>query len=74
MKHQRLRLSAPRALLAVIGLAAMPGLSQAQTTGSPQASGTSPAIRDWRQANDTVGQFPRGHADVVRWEAAQPSA
>lgn len=74
MKHQRLRLTVPRALLAAIGLAAMPWLSQAQTTGSPQASGTSSAIQDWRQANDTVGQFPRGHADVLRWEAAQPSA
>lgn len=23
---------------------------------------------DWRSANDTVGQFRRGHADVLKWE------
>jgi hypothetical protein len=26
---------------------------------------------DWRDANDTVGQFQRGHVDVLRWEQAQ---
>ena len=25
----------------------------------------------WRAANAAVGQFPRGHADIVGWEAAQ---
>ncbi|MES7382047.1 hypothetical protein U6O65_12395, partial [Cutibacterium acnes] len=25
----------------------------------------------WRAANDTVGAFPRGHADLLRWEQAQ---
>ncbi|MFN3415614.1 MAG: hypothetical protein ACK4ZD_04790 [Caldimonas sp.] len=25
---------------------------------------------DWREANDTVGQFQRGHVDVLRWEEA----
>ncbi|ACL72291.1 Outer membrane protein-like protein [Thioalkalivibrio sulfidiphilus HL-EbGr7] len=24
---------------------------------------------DWRQSNDTVGAFTRGHMDVLRWEA-----
>ena len=27
---------------------------------------------DWRAANETVALFPRGHADVVRWEEARP--
>ena len=27
--------------------------------------------QDWRAANAAVGQFPRGHADLVGWEAAQ---
>lgn len=27
---------------------------------------------DWRAANRTVAEFPRGHADVLKWEAAQP--
>lgn len=26
---------------------------------------------DWAAANAAVAQFPRGHADVLRWEAAQ---
>ena len=26
---------------------------------------------DWRAANAAVAAFPRGHADVLRWEAAQ---
>lgn len=27
---------------------------------------------DWRQANETVGQFTRGHIDVLRWESENP--
>ena len=27
--------------------------------------------QDWRAANAAVGDFPRGHADIVGWEAAQ---
>ena len=26
---------------------------------------------DWRQANQAVAEFPRGHADIVQWEAQQ---
>ncbi|QNP48465.1 hypothetical protein [Diaphorobacter aerolatus] len=26
---------------------------------------------DWRAANKAVAEFPRGHADVLRWEEAQ---
>ncbi len=31
---------------------------------------TTPAAADptWRDANDAVGQYPRGHADVLKWE------
>ncbi|MBC5784290.1 hypothetical protein H8N03_15160 [Ramlibacter sp. USB13] len=25
----------------------------------------------WRQANDAVARFPRGHADIVKWENGQ---
>lgn len=32
------------------------------------------AAGDWRGANAAVAAFPRGHADMVRWEAAQPQA
>ena len=24
---------------------------------------------DWRRANDDVGQFRRGHVDILRWES-----
>ena len=24
----------------------------------------------WRQAHDAVGEFPRGHADILAWEAS----
>lgn len=26
---------------------------------------------DWKAANALVGQYPRGHRDIVRWEKAQ---
>lgn len=48
-------------------LTVAPMLSWAQST--PQD-----AAQAWRQANDVVGQFPRGHADVLRWEKTQTPA
>lgn len=46
---------------------------------SPQRLDTpeSPADLDraravWREANQRVAEFPRGHIDLLRWEAAQP--
>jgi hypothetical protein len=29
---------------------------------------------DWREANDQVGQFRRGHVDILRWEQQQDAA
>lgn len=29
---------------------------------------------DWRGANDTVGAFPRGHIDILKWEAEHDPA
>lgn len=26
---------------------------------------------DWREANAAVAEFPRGHMDILRWEAGQ---
>jgi hypothetical protein len=26
---------------------------------------------DWKKANADVGQFTRGHADILKWEASQ---
>ncbi len=30
--------------------------------------------QDWKAANAAVGQYPRGHRDIVKWEKAQPPA
>jgi hypothetical protein len=38
------------------------------------AQGQQDAARDWRLANETVGQYLRGHADVLRWEQAHAPA
>lgn len=32
----------------------------------PKAMAQTP--RQWQEANQAVGAFPRGHADVLRWE------
>lgn len=29
---------------------------------------------DWKKANAEVGQFPRGHIDLLKWEERQPAA
>ena len=28
---------------------------------------------DWKKANTEVGQFKRGHADILKWEESQPA-
>lgn len=38
------------------------------------AKGVEEGQVDWRKANADVAQFPRGHADYVRWEEQQPGA
>lgn len=34
-------------------------------------TGVEPASDDWRKSNAAVGQFQRGHADLLKWEQAQ---
>ena len=51
----------------VIGLALLPVLGWAQNAPVD-------ADKAWRQANDLVGQFRRGHADLLKWEQAQAKA
>jgi hypothetical protein len=48
----------------VFVLALLPVLGWAQTP-------TVDADKAWRQANDLVGQFRRGHADLLKWEHEQ---
>lgn len=38
------------------------------------ARGVETQSLDWKKANAEVGQFRRGHADVLKWEQAQPPA
>lgn len=37
------------------------------------AQGVETQSTDWRSANDTVGQFKRGHIDLLKLENAEPS-
>jgi hypothetical protein len=40
-------------------------------------AGVEQAAGDWKKANADVGQFKRGHADLLKWEqsqGAQPAA
>lgn len=47
-----------------MGLALVPLLGWAQPAETD-------AAQAWRQANELVGQFQRGHADLLKWEQAQ---
>lgn len=37
----------------------------------PASGAVETELADWRQANAAVAEFPRGHADILRWEATQ---
>ena len=63
--------------LAALALSALGGMASAQTATTPAQAAQPPVEQgstDWRQANEAVGQFKRGHADVLKWEAANPQA
>lgn len=73
-----LKLRTPATLLVSALLA---GAAQAAPPSAPAAPLAKPSIawpandpalaeRDWREANDAVGRFERGHIDLLRWEAA----
>ncbi|MEG3002441.1 MAG: hypothetical protein RR855_18025 [Comamonas sp.] len=40
----------------------------------PASGGVEQASTAWPAANAAVGQFPRGHADVLQWEKSQAAA
>ncbi len=44
-----------------LGVLALPVLVSAQIAPAP-------AGQNWREANDSVGQYKRGHADILKWE------
>lgn len=70
------------ALAAALGLPlAMAGTPAAMATdGTPTyrpvfgAPASDPAPLGWREANDTVGRFTRGHMDLLREEPSPPDA
>jgi hypothetical protein len=56
--------------------AANPHAATAQLVHPPfapptTAADTAPPGPSWREANEAVAAFPRGHADIVAWEARQ---
>lgn len=40
-------------------------------TSLPASGAIAQEWADWREANAVVAQFPRGHMDILRWEAEQ---
>jgi hypothetical protein len=75
--------------LAAVLAAAPPLLAAAADAADPSAivprieyrsvfegvtSGIDEETVDWKKANAEVGQFPRGHIDLLKWEAAQDAA
>jgi hypothetical protein len=44
-----------------LGALTLPMLVSAQLAPAP-------AEKNWREANDAVGQYKRGHADILKWE------
>jgi hypothetical protein len=70
-------LPALQAAQSAIPARAAPLLNLPETgNASPQATPQDlQAARDiWRQANQRVAEFPRGHIDLLRWEANTPPA
>lgn len=55
----------PAAPTAPSPFAAPPGAA------APAADAPPDPAAAWRAANDAVGAFPRGHADILRWERTQ---
>ena len=37
----------------------------------PASGAVENELTDWRQANAAVAEFPNGHMDILRWEAAR---
>jgi outer membrane protein TolC len=63
----------PWALAAALWLSVASAAAQGTGAEVPAASIPTPdnALRQWRDANDLVGRFKRGHVDLLRWEEAQ---
>lgn len=49
-----------------------PALYRSAFAGLP--AGVEQTSVDWKTSNAIVGQFPRGHADLLKWERANPAS
>lgn len=45
-----------------------------QPLAATPATPATPTPEGWREANEAVAAFPRGHADILTWEARQGAA
>ncbi len=59
MIHRHTSSTAVRVI--ALGVLSLPLIVSAQIAPAP-------AQKSWREANDTVGQYKRGHADILKWE------
>ena len=56
-------------LIAALSAGAAPATPQDRAPATWPTNDPALGERDWRDANDTVGSFERGHIDLLRWEA-----
>ena len=49
----------------------LPPMGSADTPALPGDLAAARAV--WQRANQRVAEFPRGHADLLRWESSQPA-
>ncbi|GAB3186545.1 TolC family protein [Hydrogenophaga aquatica] len=49
------------------------GTTSAPSTSTPSGAKPPPQQAAWKAANEAVGAFPRGHADILRWEQSRAS-
>lgn len=79
----------PFSPLCCVALACLPAFAIAQSASDPSVvvptvpyrsvftdtpKGVEADTLDWKAANTQVGQFLRGHIDILKWEAAQRAA
>ena len=50
---------------------AMPWTAPEPPVNNAAPPSAAQALQRWRAANDRVGAFPRGHIDILKWEARQ---
>ena len=51
-----------------------PALAQPLPPPAAPSAKQTEALQRWREVNDRVGEFPRGHIDLLQWERRQTTA